>query len=145
MKTQVSTRAPRLCAGLAAALFLCFTGVSCTAPQENGTALEGSETALEKAPRTYEMIYLLKPGGPETDDHLGYLGQAYHEADEEEQVIYWVYDKGFAPIGYYLSSGATYSFGKDGKSTPLGNQSSQKSLELLFDQTGTFRFGPLQR
>lgn len=101
-----------------------------------------SDSRTELAAQRYERVFLLQPGGPETDDTLGFLGESFDPSGKSQGAIYRVYDSSFTMLGYYLESGATYSVTQGGESRFLGNHNRQRSLELIYGKTGNFRFEP---
>ncbi|MGE3165797.1 MAG: hypothetical protein AB7O52_12890 [Planctomycetota bacterium] len=113
-----------------------------------GCSSSGTSTATTPdvkpslAAQKYERVFLLQPGGPETDDALGFLGESFDVTGKAQGAIYRVYDNGFTMLGYYLESGATYAVDGGGESRFLGNHTRQRSLELIYGKTGNFRFEP---
>jgi len=122
-------------------LFLWAALAGCAGPPPPPRKPSVSQSALEA--QYYEEVYLLRPGGPEAHDHLGYTGLAYQDHAGQRSTRTIVYDQGFTPVGFFLDNGATYVFEGD-RPVLIGNHSTERSLQLILKVDGQFRFLPLR-
>ena len=93
----------------------------------------------KKILKTYEWVYLVRPGGTETDKHLGYIGTGVLELENEAIPVSQVYDTSFIHIGYFLGNGASYR-SHEPVDTFLENHQRPRSLQLIYDVSGSFRY-----
>ncbi len=119
----------------------CNSGAQTAANSKNRAAAGKEEHSLPEHHilQTYDWIYLVKPGGEDHDKHMGYLGTGTLDLDGHDVVLHHVYNKIFSMKGYYFDSGATYRSEDHGSDTFLGNHPRQRSLELIYKVSGSFR------
>ncbi|MEM7166118.1 MAG: hypothetical protein AAF581_11675 [Planctomycetota bacterium] len=147
---HTGTKNATLAATLLTALFFgtVATLSGCAGTSENHiapTAGDGSidnprtvARTVHNKPRFYQRIFEVRPGGAETDVHVGYVGET---ESSSQSVVHIVYDARFSPVGFYLDNGATFVY-DPGTTKPrqIGNHSAQRSLQLIYEADGPFRF-----
>lgn len=119
------------------------TGSQPTDPTQAGATVTDRNRAPLSA-QYYEHVFQLQPGGPETDDRLGYTGLVTDRRDGENRTTTLVYDPAFTIIGFYLDNGATFIYDEVGKAVQVGNYGPERSLQVIYKVDGPFRFQPLE-
>lgn len=117
-----------------------LVGVGCSGTPMESTPSVPDRTAGALKSRDYKRVYLVKPGGPETDVHVGYTAIEYFlGSDGVERPTTWVYDTSAQVIGFFfIDGGATYVYDDDNKPVNMGNQEPNRSLEIIYDRQGLF-------
>ena len=122
-------------------LALVVAGVGCETAAAPPNERLPSRPELQPTGRDYKRVYLTQPGSTETDRHLGYVAKEFVNTTGEQKIVTTVIDLSFSPIGFYFEDGgATYVYVSDDEHKLLGNCEEQRSLELLFNQLGIYRF-----
>ena len=123
------------------AVALCLGACQSSGTPSTNPASFPTRPELQPTARDYKRAYLIQPGGAETDRHVGFVAKEYLEFHGVEKTITTVLNRSLTPVGFYFDEGgATYIYSSDEDYKFLGNHTEQRSLALLFQETGIFRF-----
>lgn len=133
------TRWHRLVGLTLSAALLALVGCAGGAPEARRDQVQVKEITKQR-----RAIYLLRPGGADSNRHIGYLTEVLMQDRDQEIRAYQVFDRRFDPLGFYYDDGTTYvQEGSD--SRKIGVFDRNQALEQLFGQKGTFSIADLPK
>lgn len=95
------------------------------------------DVELREVQRDYRAVYLLRPGGSDSNRHVGYMTRALMVRGDEEVSAFRVYNRRYAPVGFFFDDGSTYVYeGVEPKQVGIFDR--DRALEFLLEKKGTF-------